>query len=96
MAEPLTVRLSAPIQAHGETVSELTLREPTLGMLDDVHLFVGSAGELRVNLGDLHRVVAGMAGIPPSAARAISLRDLGEIGPALAGFFGLSLGTGDG
>ncbi len=88
--QPVTVRLSRPIQAHGEEVTELTLREPTIGDLDGVQVTVSGDG-CTVDLGAVARIAAGMAGVPPSAARTISIRDL----PALTGpvfdFLGASL-----
>lgn len=80
MMEPTRITLSHPIEAHGETVSEIELREPTLAVLDGVHLVVEQSGAVRIDLGDLHRLIAGMAQIPPSSARQIRLAD---VGPAL-------------
>ena len=83
---PVTVTLSRPIEAHGERVAELTLSEPTLGVLDGVHLDVGLDGRVRLDLGDLHRLVAGMAGIPPSAARQIRVTDMAPLARAVMDF----------
>lgn len=89
------VILKHPIQAHGETVDTLTLKEPTLGALDDVEIAVGGDGQVRLNLGDLHKLIASMADIPPSAAKKIHLSDLAAIGPAVMGFFSAFLPTGE-
>ena len=83
---PVTVRLRTPITAHGERVEELTLAEPTLGVLDGVQLEVATSGRVRVDLGDLHRVIAGMAGIPPSSARQIRVTDLAPLASAVLDF----------
>ena len=85
---PVTIRLRTPIEAHGETVSELTLAEPTLGVLEGVRLEVGASGGVHVDLGDLHRLVAGMAGIPPSVARRIRVTDLAPLAGAVMDFLG--------
>ena len=85
---PVTVRLRAPIEAHGQAVSELTLAEPTLGVLDGVRIEVGASGGVQIDLGDLHRLVAGMAGIPPSAARRIPVTDLAPLARAVLDFLG--------
>lgn len=91
---PVTVSLRHPIPAHGEEVSELTLREPTLAMLDDIHVVLGDEG-LRVNLGDLSRLIGAMADIPPSSARQIRVMDLGKFKDVLGSFFGTSPATGE-
>ena len=83
---PVTVTLSTPIEAHGEQVRELTLSEPTIGVLDGVHIDVGMDGRVRLDLGDLHRLVAGMAGIPPSSARQIRLSDMAPLARAVMDF----------
>ena len=49
MAETLT--LTKPIRIGGEDVSDLTLTEPTLGMLDGVKLRITAEGELNLDLG---------------------------------------------
>ena len=84
---PMSIPLSHPIEAHGETLRTLTLREPTLGILDDVEITIPEKGGVRLNLGDIHRVVAGMAGIPPGVARTIRLADLAPVTRELTSFF---------
>lgn len=88
--EPVTVRLSRPIQAHGEEVTELTLREPTIGDLDGVQVTITGDG-CTIDLGAVARVAAGMAGVPPSAVRAISIRDLPALARPVFDFLGESL-----
>ena len=83
---PVTVTLSRPVEAHGEQVTTLTLAEPTLGVLDGVHLDVGLDGRVRLDLGDIHRLVAGMAGIPPSSARQIGIADMAKVARAVMDF----------
>ena len=83
---PVTVHLRTPIEAHGETVSELTLSEPTLGVLDGVHVEIGTSGGVRIDLGNLHRLIAGMAGIPPSSARQIRVTDMAPLARAVMDF----------
>ena len=86
--QAVTVHLRTPIEAHGETLSELVLSEPTLGVLDGVHIEIGASGGVRLDLGDLHRVVAGMAGIPPSSARHIRMADMAPLARAVMDFLG--------
>ncbi len=83
------IKLSTPIQAHGETVSQLTLKEPTLAVLDDVELLaITEDGSIKINFGDLHKIIAGMADIPPRAAKTIALQDLKQFMPVVMDFFG--------
>jgi|MDSZ01.3.fsa_nt_gb hypothetical protein len=93
--KPIKVTLKKPITAHGEDVKELTLNEPTLGALDGVDLEISSEGRVKINLGDIAKIVANMADIPPSSAAQISIFDLREIAPAVMDFLGGFLATGE-
>jgi hypothetical protein len=88
------ITLSRPIMVDGKEVTELEMGEPTLGMLEDITLTVTGSGELRLNMGDLHRIVSEMAGIPPSSAKKISLADAPALMKVAKGFFG-SFPTGE-
>lgn len=96
--DPIKVTLSRPIQAHGAEVRVLTLKEPTLGVLEDIEIAIGGGadgkGEVKINLGSIARVVAAMADIPPSSARQIAVGDLAVLGKAVLGFMPAFLGTG--
>jgi hypothetical protein len=94
MEDVVKVPLKHPIEAHGEKVSELELKEPTLGVLDDVEITVKGDGSVALNLGDLHKLVANMADIPPTAAKQIRVSDMGEIAKAVMGFLSEFLPTG--
>ena len=96
MSETVTVSLKHPIEAHGQTHDTLRLREPTLGALEDIGITVRGDGAVRLNLGDLHRLAADMAGIPPSAAKKIHLSDAVAIGKAAAVFLKEFLQCGNG
>jgi hypothetical protein len=90
----VTVDLKHPIEAHGKTVSSLDLDEPTLGALDDIEITVKGDGSVRLNLGDLAKLVSNMAGIPPSAAKQIRASDVPVIAKAVMGFLPNILPTG--
>lgn len=90
-----TIPLSSPIEANGETLSELTLSEPDLGCLEDVHIKIGGDGDVQLNLGDLHKVVARMANIPPSSAKKIKAGDLPALFGAVSDFLPGLLPTGE-
>ena len=93
-SESIRVPLSRPIQAHGETVSSLELREPELGDLEGVSLIIQDKGGVKIVLGDAIPVIAAMARIPPSSARKIKARDAGPVIKAVLDFFPDSLLTG--
>ncbi|MFP3943816.1 MAG: phage tail assembly protein [Alphaproteobacteria bacterium] len=82
-----TITLKRPIEAHGKEVTELTFREPTLGVLDGLEIEVTGDGGVKLNLGDIVKLVASMAEIPPSSARQIALSDLKEIAGEVQDFF---------
>ena len=93
--ESVTVKLSKPIVVEGEAVNTIVLQEPTLGCIDGLNLDVEICGEgddlsrrFRLKPGELIGVVAGMAQIPPSAAKQIRIRDLIKCRGALQDFFG--------
>lgn len=96
--DPVKVPLSRPIQAHGATVTELTLKEPTLGVLEDIEIAIGSGasgqGEVKLRLGAIITLVAALAEIPPSSAKQISASDLPALGKAVMGFMPAFLATG--
>ena len=88
---PARVRLSTPIRAHGEEVSELVMSgNPTLRHLKGVRVKIGPGG-LDIDLGDIPAVISPMAAIPLSAAEKISIRDLGKLLPVVMDFFDVSL-----
>ena len=93
MAE--TLKLTKPIRSGGEDVSELTLTEPTLGMLDGVQLRITAEGELNIDLGAIRILLGRMANITPSAAEQITIKDAIGAKDVLADFFGDFLPTGE-
>ena len=90
MDEPntYTMELSRPIEAHGEQVSELTLRDPDSGALFQLDVTLGSGG-LTINLGSISKVIASAAGIPPSSAKQILMRDVFANLQGIMDFFGV-------
>jgi len=88
------VTLKHPIEAHGKMISELELGEPDLGCLDDVEIAVNGSGQVKLNLGDIHKIVASMADIPPSSAKKIKLSDCLAMVGEIQGFLQEFLPTG--
>ena len=66
--------LSRPITAGDEEKSELTLRDPESGALEGIEITLGPNG-LRIDMGAMPKLISAMAGIPPSSARKIAMRD---------------------
>lgn len=88
-ADTVTVNLTRPIQAHGETVTELRLRPPVMGDLRGITL--GQiTGEFLVTM------TARLAGIPPSSAEQIHFSDVPAVAAAISSFFGDAPATGSG
>ena len=85
-----TMELSRPIQAHGEELSTLTLRDPDSGALDGVFVTLGPGG-MKIDVGAMVKLVAAAADIPPSSARKIPMRDLFAHFMGLLGFFGIDI-----
>ena len=90
-----SLALTRPIRVGGEDVSTLTLTEPTIGMLEGVHLRITAEGELNLDLGAIRILLGRMANIPPSAAKEITLKDALRAKDAIADFFDDFLPTGE-
>ena len=90
-----TIKLSKPITAHGEEVSEITLREPTA---DDVmqigspSLLIPSAdGEsvgIEIRAKVIGQYIMRLASIPLPSVKAMSFSDFNRCQGVVMGFFG--------
>lgn len=89
------VPLSRAIEAHGSKVTELTLNEPTLGLLDDINIEITGDGNIRFNTAEIKKIISKLAGIPTSSVDQIALKDLGVLGKSVAEFFEEFLPTGE-
>lgn len=92
LPDSITVPLSKPIEAHGETITEITLRAPTIGDMED--LGIGAAGIKSFK--ELVAVVAELGAVPPSSVRKLEMRDVAPLNEALASFLEQPQETGDG
>lgn len=88
------VKLTKPVQAHGETISELKIREPTG---DDViaagypFIFVVSANGgqgTEMQTKNIQKLISRCAAVPDSTVSALSVRDFNEAMTVILGFFG--------
>ena len=89
----VTVTLSKPIEAHGETLAELTLREPsgkdirTFGM---PYRIGAEDGSVIIDAAAMHRYIAGLAAVPPSTVDKMPPADWSAAMAAVMGFFGVA------
>lgn len=88
MDEPFAVvKLSEPLEAHGETLSEIPLKEPDLKVLKGIR----TGGAEGFDLGQLATIVSRLGGVPPKVAEKIKLRDLVPLKEQFEDFFDVSL-----
>lgn len=80
------VRLTYPILAHGQEVTELALRRPTAG---DMRKF----GDLQP-FAMITALIAPCASIPPSSVDQLDAADLGKVSEVIGGFLGSGPQTG--
>jgi hypothetical protein len=83
----IEVTLQFPIKAHGEEVSVLKFKRPTMA---DMIKMDQADGEL----GKLAKLIESTAQIPASSVAQIDVSDIGRIAEALSPFFSVSLPTG--
>jgi hypothetical protein len=92
------VTLSKPITAHGESVSELELREPTTKDVIELGLptliVIGDAGDSGVEIRTkvVARYISRLAAIPMGSVEALALSDHATLTGVVLGFFGQSGG----
>lgn len=83
----ITVYLKYPIQAHGEEVSTLTFRRPTMA---DLIKMDQASGEM----GKMAKLIECTASIPAGSVAKIDVEDLQAITEAISPFFSGFLPTG--
>ena len=93
MAETFT--LSEPIRVGGEEVTELTLRKPTVEMLQGTKLEVTGDGGIVMDANVVMKVFGKLADIPPSSVKQISGDDYMRMVEVYTSFFGKSPETGE-
>lgn len=84
-----TIKLSNPITAHGEPLSELTLREPTGKDIRTCgsHITGNGRGGGSVDSEAIARYIAALADIPPSSVDLLSGRDFLQAQAVVLDFF---------
>lgn len=89
----VTIPLSKPITAHGAEISELTLREPTAGDVMECGYPLGIDDGLAIpQAAPVGRLIARLAGIPPSSVKQLSMPDYNRAMGVVLDFFGSSEG----
>ena len=87
------VALSKPIKAHGEDLSELTLREPTTKDAMEIgqpFLIIVGDGEtgIRIQQKTVGQWIVRLAGIPMSSVEQLGMEDFSKCQAVVLGFFG--------
>lgn len=83
-------KLSNPISAHGETVDELDLREPTpadVRAIKSLPYAVDKDENVQVRADVVAQYISRCAGIPPSSVDQIGLGDFNTLCWTVNGFF---------
>jgi hypothetical protein len=84
-----TITLRKPIQAHGEEVAELTLREPEAGdIIACGYPLQMSDGAATPLAGPIAKYIERLGGIPAGSVRKMSPADFNACMQVILGFFG--------
>ncbi|WP_308583501.1 phage tail assembly protein [uncultured Pseudomonas sp.] len=84
------VKLSAPIEAHGAQLSELTIRRPTpqeARAIRGLPYKIDTDEAVVIDLEVAAKYIVVCAGIPSSSVNQLDLADLNSLSWKLAGFF---------
>jgi hypothetical protein len=84
------VKLQVAIEAHGEPLTELTLRRPTVQEVRAIKALpyrIDKNEEVGLDMDVAAKYIAVCAGIPPSSVNQLDLVDLNALSWAVAGFF---------
>ncbi|HXG47685.1 MAG TPA: phage tail assembly protein [Methylomirabilota bacterium] len=84
MSQEKVFKLKEPLQANGETITELKLKKPKAKAL---RAFDRAQGDIAGSF----ELISDLAGIPPSAVDELDVEDIAEIMAWVSGFFPKSL-----
>ncbi|NUT73525.1 phage tail assembly protein [Pseudomonas sp. C1C7] len=85
-----SVKLQVAIEAHGESVTELTMRRPTVQEVRAIKALpykIDKNEEVSLDMDVAAKYIAVCAGIPPSSVNQLDLADLNSLSWAVASFF---------
>lgn len=83
-------KLSSPVDAHGDTLQELTLRRPTVLEVRAIKALpyrIDKNEEVTLDMDVAAKYIAVCSGIPPSSVNQMDLSDLNTASWVIAGFF---------
>lgn len=89
--------LNTPITAHGEEISQVTLRRPTVGECRAIKALpykVDTDEAVKIDLDVAMKYIAICAGIPASSVNQLDLNDLNTLAWSMVGFFMRPAATG--
>ena len=84
------VKLQVAIEAHGESLTELNLRRPTVQEVRAIKALpykIDKSEEVSLDMDVAAKYIAVCAGIPPSSVNQLDLADLNALSWAVASFF---------
>ncbi|VVM37906.1 hypothetical protein PS619_00127 [Pseudomonas fluorescens] len=84
------VKLQVAIEAHGEPLTELTMRRPTVQEVRAIKALpykIDKNEEVSLDMDVAAKYIAVCAGIPPSSVNQLDLADLNSLSWAVASFF---------
>ena len=91
----LTIQLKSLIQAHGEEVSQLTLREPTTEDIIDLGtpmlIVIGADGKstgIEMRQPVIAAYISRLGAIPMSSVKSLKPRDFSAVSASVMSFFG--------
>jgi hypothetical protein len=90
MAMTEVIKLVTPIEAHGETLNEITFRRPTAQearTIKSLPYKIDKNEDVSLDLDVAAKYIAVCAGIPQSSVNQLDLSDLNSLSWAVAGFF---------
>ncbi|WP_434590070.1 phage tail assembly protein [Pseudomonas sp. R4-83] len=85
-----SVKLQVAIEAHGEPLTELTMRRPTVQEVRAIKALpykIDKNEEVSLDMDVAAKYIAVCAGIPPSSVNQLDLADLNSLSWAVASFF---------
>jgi hypothetical protein len=85
-----SVKLQVAIEAHGDPVTELTMRRPTVQEVRAIKALpykIDKNEEVSLDMDVAAKYIAVCAGIPPSSVNQLDLADLNALSWAVASFF---------
>lgn len=94
----VTVKLAKPVTAHGEQITELTLREPTVEDIMDLNqpflIIVGDDETgIRIQGKTIGLYIVRLAGVPMSTVKQITPADFSAAQTVVMSFFGPGAGA---